>query len=357
MNSLQPPHQTGSPRVHSPRRSLLVLPREVWVMVCRSLQEDWRKQLLVMIHEDHSSRQALASFGLTCKAFYQLSLFAWNEFVEAYRLSDGRIEELREAEKVPEVIADRKLGPTAALERLHRLEKLTLWALDLPKPDFRQILNSKTLTRLTIRCSKLQGEYEYAPAPNLTEDALHSVLRKSNLQTLDLDYPSDRQTNVPQRFALLALIPSLKSLSATPRSFRALGQLQTTLSAPQLRHLYVLSDVSDSVNKAYVLSFLRRCSRLETLHVNHLIRSKALAPGELPINLPHLLAYEGQLEYLTLVHAPALRRAMIKSFPWDGGVLIDALASASDALESLVLELTSKMDDPVMREVKVSLRI
>ncbi|KAG9032865.1 hypothetical protein FS837_002617, partial [Tulasnella sp. UAMH 9824] len=183
-------------------------------------------------------------------------------------------------------------------------------------------------------------------------DELHSIidLRKSNVRSLDLDNSYADAVQIPRTLALLALIPSLETLNTTPRSFRTIGELPTTLDLPPLRSLTVSSYLTASINQAHLLSFLRRCPTLETLHIGHQIRSKPMKVGELPIDMPSLHSYEGRPEYLTLIRAPALRRAAVKPLEWDGGTLILSLASTSAALDGVVLELIARTVGSVTTE-------
>ncbi|KAG8923911.1 hypothetical protein FRC00_005705 [Tulasnella sp. 408] len=194
---------------------------------------------------------------------------------------------------------------------------------------------------------------DFSAPSSLTTDELYSIvdLRKSNVKSLDLSSSYADAVPLPRGLALLALIPSLETLTTSPRSFRTIGELPTTLDLPPLRSLTVASYLTASINQTHLLSFLRRCPTLETLHIGHQIRSKPLEPGELPINLPSLQSYEGRPEYLTLIRAPALQFAVVKSLEWDGGALILSLASTSTALDGVVLELTARMDSPTTASV------
>ncbi|KAG8920101.1 hypothetical protein FRC01_000918 [Tulasnella sp. 417] len=69
--------------------------------------------------------------------------------------------------------------------------------------------------------------------------------------------------------------------------------------------------------------------------------------------MPNLREYEGRPEYLTLFHAPALRRAVVKELNWDGGALVLHLVSTSPALEVVNLELTARMDNPIIESLKI----
>ncbi|KAG9022509.1 hypothetical protein FS837_006325, partial [Tulasnella sp. UAMH 9824] len=198
------------------------------------------------------------------------------------------------------------------------------------------------------------------PAP-LTTDELYSVvdLRKSNVKWLDLGnfYPY-KPGCPPGSVAILALIPSLETLITTPRSFSDLGRLPTTLGLFPLRSFIVAShSTPGSIEQTRLRSFLNRCPTLETLHIDQTIKSNTLELGEPPVDMPSLRSYEGRPEYLTLIRAPALRRAVVKSLEWDGGALILSLAATSTALEGVAFELTARMDSPTTEIVKVCLNV
>ncbi|KAG8919557.1 hypothetical protein FRC01_001233 [Tulasnella sp. 417] len=228
--------------------------------------------------------------------------------------------------------------------------ELVIWRQRLRKEEFETILRSPSLRRLTLRSVDAERDFAQRPThPNLINST-------SSIQTLDLNYPPQTPINIPQSIALLVLVPSLKTLLTTPRSFKGIGELLAigTFTMPQIRHLRISNDSASSLNKSHLLSFLHRCATLETLQISRPIMSRALAQEELPAKMPNLTTYEGRPEYLTYFHAPSLRRAVVKYFSWDGGALINALASMSTNLESVVIELTSKSNDPVMRDIEAS---
>ncbi|KAG8920100.1 hypothetical protein FRC01_000917 [Tulasnella sp. 417] len=215
---------------------------------------------------------------------------------------------------------------------------------------------SPTVKKLTLRtCDIRYGEFwihDY-----ITTKELFSIvdLRKSRIETLDLDNRFDDGTQLPPTLALLALIPSLNALTATARSFRSIGQLPTTLDLPPLRSLVIESDVTGSINQAHIISFLRRCPALELLRISGTIFSRALGPEEFPTEMPNLKGYEGRLEYLTLIRAPALRRVVVKSLAWNRGAVACILTSMPSAVESVALELTAKIDGPATDSIKLCL--
>ena len=117
-----------------------------------------------------------------------------------------------------------------------------------------------------------------------------------------------------------------------------------------------LGRIYSYINQPHLLSFLRRCPTLETLHISHMIFSRALEAGEPPVDMPNLWDYEGRAEYLTFIRAPALRRVVVRSLQWDGaGAVIRSLASTQSCLETVVLDLAARMDGPAAPRIKVCL--
>ncbi|KAG8943576.1 hypothetical protein FRC04_002803 [Tulasnella sp. 424] len=225
---------------------------------------------------------------------------------------------------------------------------------ELDDNALRWVTVSPTVTSLTLRGCDIHWGELWVPVGTTTEQ-LHAIvdLRKSNIKTLDLDNSYKDAAQLPLTLALLTLIPSLETLIVTPRSFRSIGQLPITLDLPPLRRLTVLNDRTGSINQPHLLSFLRRCPTLETLHISHMIFSRALEAGELPVDMPNLRDYEGRAEYLTLIRAPALRRVVVRSLQWDGaGAVIRSLASTQSCLETAVLDLAARMDGPAVPRIK-----
>ncbi|KAG8919558.1 hypothetical protein FRC01_001234 [Tulasnella sp. 417] len=212
---------------------------------------------------------------------------------------------------------------------------------------------SPTVKNLTLRtCDIHYGEF-WIPDYITTKELFSIVdLQKSSIETLDLDNRFDDGTQLPPTLALLALLPSLKALTATARSFRSIGQLPTTLDLPPLRSLVIESDVTGSINQAHIISFLRRCPALELLRISGTIFSRALGPEEFPTEMPNLKEYDGRLEYLTLIRAPTLRWVVVKSLAWNRGAVARILTSMPSAVESVALELTAKIDGPATDSIK-----
>ncbi|KAG9031287.1 hypothetical protein FS837_003019 [Tulasnella sp. UAMH 9824] len=264
------------------------------------------------------------------------------------------MEQLNERRRAPEALMVD--GPCTlserALHRFNHLTELVIWQRCLYEKELEVVLSSAGLRKLTLR--GVNAENHLAQEPTHARQAIHS---KSRIQALDFNYPPEIRINFPQRLASLVLISSLETLLTTPKSFKGIGQFLATITLPLpgIRHLSISSDgCPGSLNKLHLLSFLHRCPTLETLQISYPILSKALTNEDHPANLPNLETYEGRQDYVPYFHAPSLRRALVKHFPWDGGALIDALASMSTDLESLVIESTSKLDDPVMNDIKAS---
>ncbi|KAG8921565.1 hypothetical protein FRC00_008485, partial [Tulasnella sp. 408] len=157
-----------------------------------------------------------------------------------------------------------------------------------------------TVRKLKLRtCNRIDGEL-WIPS-YITTKELYSIvdLRKSNIEALDLENRYDDGTQLSPTLTLLALIPTLKTLTATARSFRSIGQLPTTLDLPPLRSLVIDSRLTGSINQAHIISFLRRCPTLESLRITPTIFSRVLGPEETPTDMPNLKEYEGRPEYLT----------------------------------------------------------
>lgn len=247
-----------------------------------------------------------------------------------------------------------------AMKRITRPHRLIFLQYDFSEQNLLDwAIATPTVTSLTLsRCCVDGGAFLIAP--HLTTEQLYLLvdLRKSNVKTLNLDYPysGNATYSPPPALALLALIPSLVTLTTTPVSFRRIGQLPTTLDLPPLRSLAVFSDLTASINQTLILSFLRRCPTLEMLHISRPILSKVLEPGEPPADMPNLKEYDGP-QYLTLIHAPALRRVLVRSFHWDGGAAVRSLASMAPDLETVLLELAVRMDHPAINSIEVGLGI
>ncbi|KAG8933315.1 hypothetical protein FRC00_013288 [Tulasnella sp. 408] len=199
--------------------------------------------------------------------------------------------------------------PEEAFHQLNHSNELVTWRRCIYKNELEAALRSLSLRRLTLRSVNAEKRFAQEPT-HAGQFAIHS---KSRIQTLDLNYPTKIPINFPQDLAPLVLMSSLETLLTSPKSFKGIGQFLATIT--------------------------------------YAILSRALTAEDLPANLPDLESYEGRQDYLAYFHAPSLRRALVKHFPWDGGALIDALASMSTDLESLVIELASKLDDPQWVEV------
>ncbi|KAG8913294.1 hypothetical protein FRC00_002676 [Tulasnella sp. 408] len=336
-------------------------PLELWYTIYHFLRLDVDDEIELWSYDGpFGARGTLRSLKQTCRSFYQLylSTFSGAIYIE---------------ETVPDTITRWGVQPESGKTVIK-----TAWlngdGMEVSKllsgvPEPRQlifknyyfceltVLHWVTVTP-TVRSLKLQwcnilGKDFSAPS-SFTTDQLYSIVdfRKSNVKSLDLSSSDSDAVQLPRELALLALIPSLETLTTSPRSFRTIGGLPDTLDLPPLRSLTVASYLIASINQAHLLSFLRRCPTLETLHIGHQIRSKPLEPGEPPIKMPGLQSYEGRPEYLTLFRAPALRRAAVKSSEWDGGALILSLASTSTALDGVVLELTARKNSPTTESVK-----
>lgn len=361
---MNPPHTSpcsASSYISLPPKSSPFLPPELWVKVCSFLQRDRREEFLRNEGSCGSGggwcRHSLESFGLTCKALYHISLPAWKQFVQISWWTAKWVEELNERRRAPEALMFHELGmlPERAFHQLNHSTELVIWRRCIYKNELEAVLGSLSLRRLTLRSVNAEKRFTQEPT-HVRQLAIHS---KSKIQALDLSYPTEVPINFPQELAPLVLISSLETLLTTPKSFKGIGQFLATITLPlpRIRHLSISSDACPgSMNKLHLLSFLHRCPTLETLHISYAILSRALTDEDLPANLPNLETYEGRQDYIPYFHAPSFRRALVKHFPWDGGALIDALASMSTDLESLVIELTSKLDDPAMIDIKASFR-
>lgn len=83
-----------------------------------------------------------------------------------------------------------------------------------------------------------------------------------------------------------------------------------------------------------------------------------LEPGEIPANMSSLKEFDGRPEYLTLIQAPALRRVAVRSLRWNrADALIRSLASMANDLETVVLELTARMDDSEINSIEVGFSV
>ncbi|KAG8898616.1 hypothetical protein FRC01_010842, partial [Tulasnella sp. 417] len=80
----------------------------------------------------------------------------------------------------------------------------------------------------TVKSLKLQRckirDQDFSFPPFLTTPELYSMvdLRKSNVKSLDLDNSYQDPVQLPRALALLVLIPSLETLTTTPKSFRTI---------------------------------------------------------------------------------------------------------------------------------------
>ncbi|KAG8943578.1 hypothetical protein FRC04_002805 [Tulasnella sp. 424] len=358
--------EAGSPALNqlnlkSAVEDLPTLPAELWHVICHCLQLDMEAEILETCRFETPSYYALRRLGQTSWFFYQLTLSIRSGVI----FISAKARRIRLKGRLPE-----SSGNTLNTAFLVGYDTSVMEAMkNIPGP--RQLLFKEhiffernvldwatiipTVTSLTLRgCGIDKGNFPIAP--HLTTAKLYSLvdLRKSNIKNLNLDYPySDNLRRwLPPALALLALIPSLENLTATARSFRSIGQLPTTLDLPPLRTLVVVSHLTGSINQTHILSFLRRCSTLETLHISGSILSKALEPGEAAVNMPNLKEYDGRPEYLTLIHSPALRRVVVRSLQWDAAdSVIRSLASMAPDLETVVLELAVGMDSPVINSI------
>ncbi|KAG8923910.1 hypothetical protein FRC00_005704, partial [Tulasnella sp. 408] len=337
------------------------LPPELWYIIYCFLRLDSEADILELkpiLDQQNRARDPLRSLGLTCRLFHQLYLSILSEVIHITVVPgqgdrwSGRPDSGKTAKTA--WLNGEGLEISRALNGIPELRQLVFMKYCFRQPS---VLHWVTATP-TVRSLKLQWceilDEDFAAPSSFTTDELYSVvdLRKSNVKSLDLSSAYPDAVPLPRRLALLALIPSLETLTTSPRSFRTIGELPTTLDLSPLRSLTVASFLTASINQAHLLSFLRRCPTLETLHIGHQIRSKPLEPGEPLIDMPSLQSYEGRPEYLTLIRAPALRQAAVKSLEWDGGALVLSLASTSTALDGVVLELTARKDSPTTESVK-----
>ncbi|KAG8921564.1 hypothetical protein FRC00_008484, partial [Tulasnella sp. 408] len=334
-------------------------PLELWHIIYHFLRLDVECDILQLKPYDQlfGARGTLRSLKQTCRSLYQLYLSTFSEAIYIRVAEDGARwgfqPDCGKTIKTAWLDGD-GLEVSKALNGVPEPRQLIFKNYGFCE---RSVLHWVTVTP-TVRSLKLQwceilGQ-DFSPPSSFTTDELYSVvdLRKSNVKSLDLSSSYADAVQLPRGLALLALIPSLETLTTSPRSLRAIGELPTTLDLPPLRSLTVASFLTASINQAHLLSLLRRCPTLETLHIDHQIRSKPLKLGEPPIDMPSLQSYEGRPEYLTLIRAPALRQATVKSLEWDGGALILSLASTSTALDGVVLELTARKDSPTTESVK-----
>ncbi|KAG8919559.1 hypothetical protein FRC01_001235 [Tulasnella sp. 417] len=333
---------------------------ELWDIIYHFLQLDAEAYILESAGSGLLSQtyDALRSLGHTSRTLYQLYLSISSEVVYVTARREGA--QLRGRRENGNAVKTAWLGGSnmevsEALSGVPGPDRLIFREFGFPRRNaLHWVTVSPTVRSLKLLRCRTEGQGISIP-PLFTTDELYSDvdLRKSNVKSLDLDNSYHDAVELPRALALLALIPSLEILTTTPRSFRTIGRLPTTLDLPPLLSLTVNSYLPGSINQTHLLSFLRRCPTLEALYIGHPIQSKALDPGEIPANMPNLREYEGRPEYLTLIVAPALRRAVVKALNWDGGALVLSLVSTSTALEVVVLELTARMDSPTTESLKI----
>ncbi|KAG8933316.1 hypothetical protein FRC00_013289 [Tulasnella sp. 408] len=216
------------------------------------------------------------------------------------------------------------------------------------------MIDRDTLRRLKIRnCEPAKSSGGF---PSSLDGDLPSiiVLRGSQVAQLELNYTSWNNPDIPREVAFLTFIPSLKTLVLCGKSFKAVAQLAQSLSLPSLQHLVITDNQPPlPITKADAVRYLSRCPTLETLDFGAAIDASTPVPGDSPAKLPDLRLYEGPAEMLPLLNCPSLQHAVVKGCKWDGGTLIRSLATTSPVLQILVIELTTRPENPVFRDIMV----
>ncbi|KAG8920102.1 hypothetical protein FRC01_000919 [Tulasnella sp. 417] len=339
------------------------LPLELWNIIYHFLQLDAEADLpepggFYLIFRSRAYR-ALRSLGHTSRSLHQLYLSVSSKvvYITADRLGPGPwFGGRRDCGNAVKTawLEGREMEVSEALNSVPEPHLLFFREFCFERSAFHWVTACPTVRSLKLLRCEIRGQ-DFSIPPFFTTEELYSIVdfRKSNVKSLELYNGYQHNIQLNRELALLAFIPSLEILTTAPSSFRTISQLPTTLDLPRLRSLVLVSHLTGSINQTHILSFLRRCPTLETLYIEHPIRSKALEPGELPANMPNLREYEGRPEYLTLIHAPALRRAVVKGLDWDGGALVLHLVSTSPTLEVANLELTARMDNPIIESLKV----
>ncbi|KAG8923912.1 hypothetical protein FRC00_005706 [Tulasnella sp. 408] len=339
----------------------LTLPPELWHSICHFLELAKEEEIIESGFFWTPSHKALYNLGQTCRSLYQAYLSVCTGVIFNYLTGAGhlRMEGRRGDGTVTRtaILGGLTSFVTPIMERLQPMagpRQIILAGYNFEEQNALEwVTATPTVRKLKLRtCNITYGEL-WIPS-YITTNELYSIvdLRKSNIEALNLENRYDDGMQLSPTLALLALIPTLKALTATARAFRSIGQLPTTLDLPPLRSLVIDSHLTGSINQAHILSFLRRCPTLESLRISPTIFSRVLGPEEIPTDMPNLKEYEGRPEYLTLMRAPALRLVSVKSLVWDGGTLARSLTSMPSALESVVLELTARIDGPATDSIK-----
>ncbi|KAG8992368.1 hypothetical protein FRB90_001029 [Tulasnella sp. 427] len=221
----------------------------------------------------------------------------------------------------------------------------------------RAIAKKQGLKKLTIRNCEINSKNRKNEEQT---QACNSLFEKSSLEVLDLAYyhlPSGKGRPVNPFFARLAFIPSLEIMNTTTISFRAIGNLSDMPAIPKLKVLRIVPTFHEAplVQRLHLSSFLSRCSQLESLYIDERIRldedNDEDEEEERAAQMPELQTYEGPSWPLSLLRAPRLQRVVVTRLRWDEGALINALASMSSNLKTLVVELAVTLDDPRMKVI------
>ncbi|KAG8900701.1 hypothetical protein FRC01_010050, partial [Tulasnella sp. 417] len=312
--------------------------------------------------------RAFTSLWLTCRALHavgeqvrrRLHVIADRSPPKGF-LDLERFSEFHKNEPKPEIIMQGHSVSNillVAITSVVGLERLELVDLSVYKASLQMIASRSTLRRLKIRsCHSnksslgLPSSFQDANLPSIIE------LRDSKISQLELDYTSWNDPNIPREVAFLTFMPTLTTLVLCGKSFIAAAQLARSLSPPSLRHLAITDNQPPlSITKSDAVDYLRRFPTLETLDFGVAIDAAASAPAlpDIPANLPNLKQYEGPAELLALLKCPNLLRVVVKGCEWNSGNLVQSLAAASPALQTLIVELTTRAEDPICRDIKVS---
>ncbi|KAG8943567.1 hypothetical protein FRC04_002792 [Tulasnella sp. 424] len=369
---------------HSPQDQVVQIPQPIPAAHSLNIPpiplELWEQIFLVLLHgavEDYVTlrdpgifRQpwygcAFKSLRLTCRALYMVGEQVRRRLhiISRRRPPKGsvdltRFSEFRGGEPRTELLfmgeAATALIPWLIGDGGWLEERLELVDISL---DFNIL---ETIIRINIRRLKIRScrsSKGLGPLPSHLRDKdvcdVIQVLPIKAVQ-LELNYAFRIRRELPREVTFLAFLPSLETLALCGKSFGAITQLPKTLPLPPLQHLTITDHQPYSFDKENVISYFTRCSKLKTLSVDETIQTWAPAQGDTPVNLPDLMEYKGPVELLTLLHAPNLRFALATGLEWDGGALIQSLTTGSSTLQSLVIELTARAEDPVCKDIQAS---
>ncbi|KAG9031286.1 hypothetical protein FS837_003018 [Tulasnella sp. UAMH 9824] len=341
--------------------------------------ELWHHVFLILFHgavEEHGSLgkpgilpklwcgRAFTSLWLTCRALHEvgeqvrrrLHVIADRSPPKGF-LDLQRFTEFHKPGPKPEIIMQghsvANIIPVA-IRSVVGLERMELVNLGLYRAPLQAIIDRDTLRGLKIRdCSsvELSGGFHLSFQDG---ELLGTIeLGGSKVARLELDYTWSFP-RISLAVAFLTFIPTLKTLVLCGKSFQGVARLVQSLSLPSLQHLVMTENQPPlPITKADALYYLSRCPTLETLDFGPAIDASTPVPEDILAKLPELRLYEGPAELLPLLNCPRLQHAVVKGCKWDGGTLIHSLATASPVLQILVIELTTRAEDPICKDITV----